>query len=1265
MSKKKKLRGAVVSALSLSMALSSLSVVSAQSVNDVQGHWAEQQIQSWIENGSLKGYQDGSVKPNNSITRAEFITLVNRMFGFTDPSAADFKDLSPSNWAYNDVAKAVNAGYVKGYSDNTFHPGSNVSRQEAATMISNILGLNTSNTEEIKQFTDAGKIPTWSQGSVAAVIEKGIMKGYPDGTFQAQKQLTRAEAVVLIESAMSNREVAAETVTIDKAGIHGNMQETKIVNGDVIINVPGVTLENYEIKGNLLLAAGIGSGDVTIKNVKVHGTTNVEGGGENSIHFVDSVLVNILVNKKDGTVRLVAEGTTKAQKVIVQSSAKLEESDLNGEGFTDVELAKELPANATVQLNGKFDDVDIFSASVSVKLLSGSIQDVTVDAAAANNTIQLSSGAQVVNLVLNAISKLLGASNITTVTLNSGSQNSTFDARPSNVQGDQKGSIIVNTPSTATSSSSGSSSSGGSGGGSTGGGGDQTKVTYTVAFNLNGADGTAPTAATVEAGKTVTLPAAPTRAGYTFAGWNTVADGSGTSVDGTTVINGNITAYAQWHLAAPANGLKTLNVARVTETGAKFLAAGLVNESGSEVASTLREIKDYIEDKYDVSFNAEAISVVDGQISITGSVLSPADWAKVKANGNKTIPYRITLVEDGTKVKAAKIAMYQDGNAVIESFQAEEVTQYTVSFDLNGANDTAPTAATVEAGKTVTLPAEPTREGYAFAGWNTVADGSGTSVDGTTVINGNITAYAQWHLAAPANGLKTLNVARVTETGAKFLAAGLVNESGSEVASTLREIKDYIEDKYDVSFNAEAISVVDGKISITGSVLSSADWAKVKANGNKTIPYRITLVEDGTKVKAAKIAMYQDGNAVIESFQAEEVTQYTVSFDLNGADGTAPTAATVEAGKTVTLPAEPTREGYAFAGWNTVADGSGTSVNGTTVINENTMVYAQWHLAAPANGLKTLNVARVTETGAKFLAAGLVNESGAEVASALGEIKEYIENKYGVLFNTDMISVVDGKISITGSVLSPADWAKVKANGNKTIPYRITLLEDGTKVKAAKIAMYQDGNAVIESLQSEEVTQYTVSFDLNGANGTAPTAATVEAGKTVTLPAAPTREGYTFAGWNTGADGSGVTVDGTTAINANTTLYAQWEAQLVAPTDGLNELEISNVTVAEAKFLVFGLNKENSDAQKPSTLDEAKTFINGKYEVVFNADAIKLENGKISITGSILNTADWNKVKTNGNKTVPYRITLLDDAGVKVAKVAMYQDGKAVIETLN
>ncbi|WP_138495360.1 S-layer homology domain-containing protein [Paenibacillus pinistramenti] len=474
MGRRKKLRGAVAGVLSLSMALASMDAVSAQTASDVQGHWAEQQIQNWISSGNLKGYQDGTVKPNNAITRAEFITMINRMFGFTDTGSANFKDLSTTNWAYSDIAKAVKAGYVTGYSDQTFHPGSNISRQEAATIISNILGLDTSNTDSIKQFSDAGKIPAWSQDSISAVVENNIMKGYPNGTFGAQNQLTRAEAVVLIDSAVSSRTSAAEPVTIDQAGTYGNDQETTVVNGDVIINVPGVTLNNYEIKGNLLLGAGIGSGDVTIKNVKVHGTTNVEGGGENSIHFVDSVLVNVVVNKQNGAVRLVAEGTTQADKVIIQSSAKLEESDVNGEGFTDVELAKELPANTTVQLKGKFDDINFFSVSVTVQLQRGSIQDVTVDAAASDNTIVLSSSTQISNLVLNAISHILGASQLTNVIVNEGAQKSTFDTRPSQVQGVQQTNIIVNSSSTVTStvssgsSSGGSSSSGSSGSGSTG-----------------------------------------------------------------------------------------------------------------------------------------------------------------------------------------------------------------------------------------------------------------------------------------------------------------------------------------------------------------------------------------------------------------------------------------------------------------------------------------------------------------------------------------------------------------------------------------------------------------------------------------------------------------------------------------------------------------------------------------------------------------------------------------------------------------------------
>lgn len=103
----------------------------------------------------------------------------------------------------------------------------------------------------------------------------------------------------------------------------------------------------------------------------------------------------------------------------------------------------------------------------------------------------------------------------------------------------------------------------------------------------------------------------------------------------------------------------------------------------------------------------------------------------------------------------------------------------------------------------------------------------------------------------------------------------------------------------------------------------------------------------------------------------------------------------------------------------------------------------------------------------------------------------------------------------------------------------------------------------------------------------------------------------------------------------------------------------------DVKFLASGLTTTQAvdSPQKIATIVEVKDYIEAKYDVTFNSNNIKVENGKISITGSLLSSADWNKVKTNGVKTAPYRITVLNrDKTKKIAKIAMYEDGKAVIE---
>jgi hypothetical protein len=77
-------------------------------------------ISAWINKGFIGGYEDGSFKPESNITRAEFITLVNRSFGFTEATTIPFSDVLPENWAHAEVAKAVKAGYISGFEDGTF-----------------------------------------------------------------------------------------------------------------------------------------------------------------------------------------------------------------------------------------------------------------------------------------------------------------------------------------------------------------------------------------------------------------------------------------------------------------------------------------------------------------------------------------------------------------------------------------------------------------------------------------------------------------------------------------------------------------------------------------------------------------------------------------------------------------------------------------------------------------------------------------------------------------------------------------------------------------------------------------------------------------------------------------------------------------------------------------------------------------------------------------------------------------------------------------
>jgi hypothetical protein len=409
---------------------------------DAAGHWAESVLTEWQQQGLLTGYQDGSLKPDHQITRAEFTALINKSFGYTATAAISYTDVTTSNWFYADIAKAAAAGYINGYPDQTFRPNQSLSREEMAVIVSSILKLDAADSSAA--FTDTAAGHTWSKNQINATAKAGLMNGYGQ-KFRPLDTATRAEAVSVLDRALKFKSAnSTVAVVYDKAGNYGPKTGVATVEGSVYIEASDVVLNNTIITGDLVISEAVGKGDVTLNNVTVKGTTTIAGGGKNSIHVVDSVLVTVIVNKKDGSIRIVTEGTSSVEQITLQSGALLEEGSGTGSGFGNVDLSAAIPANAEVSLAGTFETVDVFASAIQINLISGSIGQLMVAPGAANTNIDIAGGASINTLILNAIAAVTGKGSIGNALINV--SGSTIAQTPGHVSYGNNATAVIGSP---------------------------------------------------------------------------------------------------------------------------------------------------------------------------------------------------------------------------------------------------------------------------------------------------------------------------------------------------------------------------------------------------------------------------------------------------------------------------------------------------------------------------------------------------------------------------------------------------------------------------------------------------------------------------------------------------------------------------------------------------------------------------------------------------------------------------------------------------
>jgi|GEM_PF-5740216 len=165
---------------------------------DIQNHWALEQIIELSNKKVINGYEDGTFRPDNKINRAELAVIVAKVLGLKQSEGATkFKDDKDiPSWAKSYIKAATEAGILSGYGDNTFKANKPCSREEIVTMIMRGMKLDTS-TEDIN-FKDAASIQSWAKGYVSKAVSLKIIKGYDDGTFKPAKDVTRAEAAAIV-----------------------------------------------------------------------------------------------------------------------------------------------------------------------------------------------------------------------------------------------------------------------------------------------------------------------------------------------------------------------------------------------------------------------------------------------------------------------------------------------------------------------------------------------------------------------------------------------------------------------------------------------------------------------------------------------------------------------------------------------------------------------------------------------------------------------------------------------------------------------------------------------------------------------------------------------------------------------------------------------------------------------------------------------------------------------------------------------------------
>ncbi|MBD1927220.1 S-layer homology domain-containing protein [Trichocoleus sp. FACHB-90] len=176
------------------------------SFSDVSSnYWARDFIVELARRDVIAGFPDGTFRPNDPVTRAQFAAMVRKAFDKANiRNAVNFSDVASNYWAYNAIRESYAMGFLSGYPGNVFRPGQNIPREQVLVSLANGLNYSTGNVaSSLQLYNDASSISNYARNSIAAATEKSIVVNYPTvRALNPTRNATRAEVAAFIYQAL-------------------------------------------------------------------------------------------------------------------------------------------------------------------------------------------------------------------------------------------------------------------------------------------------------------------------------------------------------------------------------------------------------------------------------------------------------------------------------------------------------------------------------------------------------------------------------------------------------------------------------------------------------------------------------------------------------------------------------------------------------------------------------------------------------------------------------------------------------------------------------------------------------------------------------------------------------------------------------------------------------------------------------------------------------------------------------------------------------